>query len=979
MTRYFRAFLISILVSIICSCQSAGPSSTKSAQTESVSTPINSTQVSIPPTIVHATSTNPIKSNSIIITGENASQIKQIGSLGIGNMTSVLWSPTGERLAVKSSSGICIFTSQDLELERCFGSGPYSSITFSPDGKLIAAVFESPDNLPLGLIPGPAENIELWNIESANLITTFSQDSEIWNYVTFSLDGNRLASISVDGSVYIWDLHSLQFEKKLGCQAKVTGISAINRVAFISTSDQIACVNEQGTTDIWQLSDNTRLFSYSSDNPQSIDVSNDGRLLAIFGNDVSIRNLQTQEEVLHINGEKFSTVIPAYGKILPNNQYLFVGNMLWDIQNDKPVGKINYTDFSNLSPDGRSFVSIDYFNLVISIINTPTKVLAFGNDSEQGITFELSPSQDILAKGGVGEVQLWDWSSQNLITTLTDDHITGRNMIRLVFSEDEKYLAAADSEGGVTIWNISDGSLITFVQGFVSESYGLAFSPDSKYFVGGDTNLVYSLELSNPKQVNYLGFDYGIQNLAYSPDGKILIAYLTGNPDADLAILDPKTLAILESYQLNEKGYGEEYPAITFNSAGDNFATIANGSIGIFKTSSQELVKKLSAEQAFTALAFHPSKQRILSGIDDGTIQEWDVTSGRLINSYISPLTKPVFISYSTDGKSVYAGSSDGNFYIWDTVDNGDKSKAISGSQVNGLLISPDGKYLMTIGQPIISWDINTQSALFYIDNYLGNFTPEIINAMFAIDKSSSMFESETAFWQVYQQLFESIPQDISGDVRDIVISPSRLLMAIYTGQGEIKLFTFETMELLYTWIVPNDINNPTMAFAPDNKILFIAESPLGNQNTVAAYDTITGEELFLDVQDFHIPVLSFDGSKIAAFSGSSATLYDSKTLSEIITINQGDEISSITLSPNGNTLVAASVHLDLIGSDTGILGTLEKTYEIGIWDPISGDKLNSFSGKGTDCAQLIFNPDGKSFISVGCLSSLITIWGIEP
>jgi WD40 repeat protein len=163
-----------------------------------------------------------------------------------GGISSFRFSRDGARLAVAGGEGVKVWDAQTGQRTPVFSghSGPVFSVDFSPDGRCLAgagsaaiwildahtgqeiltiptgarsSICFSPDGTRLASAAG--DTVKLWDTHSGQETLSFKGPGRLVISVAFSLDGQRLTSASVDGTVKVWDITAWSPEAQIEGEA----------------------------------------------------------------------------------------------------------------------------------------------------------------------------------------------------------------------------------------------------------------------------------------------------------------------------------------------------------------------------------------------------------------------------------------------------------------------------------------------------------------------------------------------------------------------------------------------------------------------------------------------------------------------------------------------------------------------------------------------------------------------------------------
>ena len=153
--------------------------------------------------------------------------------IGKGTISEIAYSPDGTRLAVAGGIGVWLYDTATYQELALFTGHTSNSVSFSPDGNTIASA-------------GWDNTVRLWDVVSGNLIHTLTGHTGRVESVSFSPDGNKIAAGGYDNTVRLWDVASGTSIHTL------TGhTDGVGSVAFSPDGNSIASGGWDNTVLLW--------------------------------------------------------------------------------------------------------------------------------------------------------------------------------------------------------------------------------------------------------------------------------------------------------------------------------------------------------------------------------------------------------------------------------------------------------------------------------------------------------------------------------------------------------------------------------------------------------------------------------------------------------------------------------------------------------------------------------------------------------
>lgn len=291
------------------------------------------------------------------------------------------------------------------EIRTLAGQGPIAVLSFSPDGRWLAAGSNG---------DGPAP-LKLWNMASGQEEVTLRGQTKGLTALAFSPDGRWLAANSAD-SVNVWETGSWRLIYSLrGHTENVTS------VVFTPDSQWIVSGSFNGEVRVWDLKSGrtARQFKISVAALNCLGLDLEGHLLAVGGRGerVEILDLLNGRLLESLSGHEGSVTSIRFS---PNGRWLATADSsysarLWDLTTWRQEFWIGRAGSAlAYSPDGRLLAGSDGYGVVKLFEmpeGRPAGVVMTGEHNSNGITF--SPDGTWLVAGGqFSVIYFWNISAR---------------------------------------------------------------------------------------------------------------------------------------------------------------------------------------------------------------------------------------------------------------------------------------------------------------------------------------------------------------------------------------------------------------------------------------------------------------------------------------------------------------------------------------------------------------------------------------
>ncbi len=516
-----------------------------------------------------------------------------------------------------------------------------SSVTFSPDGQTIASA--SYDG-----------TVKLWS-HDGYLLKNLQGHTDVVNDVSFSPDGHIIASACWDKTIKLWKSDGTLLKTLQGHRDSILGVS------FSPSGQTIASVSKDKTIKLWSL-DGRLLRTIQGHNNSVLNVtfSRDGQTIASASKDKTIKLWSLDGTLLKtLEGHRDTVSAISFS---PNSKMLVSSSLdktlkLWSrdgkLLNTLDTHQQAVLDVA-LSPDGQTIASAsaDRTIKLWRVDGSPIKTLEGHRDSVSGVSF--SPDGKMLVSSSLDKtVKLW---SRNSTFEGHRDSILG-----ISFSPDGKMIASASNDSTVKLWSY-DGKLLHTLQGHNNSVLDVNFSPDGKIIASGSGDKTVKLwSLDGHLLRIFQGHSDSVRNVSFSPDGK-MIASASNDKTMKLWSLDG---VLLRTFQ----GHSYSINSISFSPDGKIIATASNDQTVKLWNLNGVLLGTLPGHfEGAQYVRFSPNG-RIIATVSTDQIKLWNI-GGKLLQILPQDSEKDsesviMSVSFSPDGKMIGSVSDDQNVKIW--------------------------------------------------------------------------------------------------------------------------------------------------------------------------------------------------------------------------------------------------------------------------------------------------------------------------
>jgi WD40 repeat protein len=539
----------------------------------------------------------------------------------------------------------------------------------------------------------------------------------------------------------------------------------------------------------------------------------------------------------------------------------------------------------------------------------------------------------------------------------------------VAFRADGTTLVTCNMAGVVRIVNLDTGDTGDIVQmmqqGIQTWGNNRTLSPNASKWVTLDNDTISVGSVDTPDDwVTLKGHEGRVGHTAFNGDGSRLASSSGVGIDDPIHMWDTATGEIIMRLAKGKVvGEDERHLWVTKLALSPDGTRLAVGTlknaVHLWDTRSGEsLASMVLHTGSITALAFSPDGERLASGSKDTSIRLWNASTGEPLASMTGHSGDVTAVAFSPDGAKLASGGDDLAVRLWD-CERGDSLGSLFGHEgaITSIAYCPDGLHLATTGQ-----------------------------------------DRTTRVWDMESLLVADPLRGHRGIVTSVAFSPDDTLMAEVSGR-DIGLWDVARGERIA--VLHGMDRVISIAFNQDGTRLAAGL----DEGRIFLWDVGTGEQVLTMVgHDESVTSIDFnhDGARIVSGSDDGTVrLWDAHTGAELVTVHRtdlGEPVESVTFSPDGKHLAAATLRDVLIWNSNGqtLRGTLSGhrqkvtsvafspgstllasgsfDHTIRVWSTATGEELRVLTGHNRPISSVAFSPDGTRLAS-GSWDGTARIW----
>jgi len=278
---------------------------------------------------------------------------------------------------------------------------------------------------------------------------------------------------------------------------------------------------------------------------------------------------------------------------------------------------------------------------------------------------------------------------------------------------------------------------------------------------------------------------FSVDKMLISPDARLLICADTNRVLRVWSLPEAKPLKPLAGHQ-------RPVTALSISQDGRLLASSDANAIHLWDPVSGRLLQTLKpSSQPVTAIAISPNAQTLISGSQDGTLQVWQLATGRLIrNLKETPSAAITAITYGATPNQVISASSNFQLQVWN-LQTGERDRVFAGHQapISSLQVI-DRHTLMSFGQDrTLVWDLQSGT----LTQALSEKSAQPITA--SVNQQNVMTVNQEGIVRIWDEQAGQFVWQASSQIEgssEIAVSPNHRYVVTWQPDRRLQVWQFD-------------------------------------------------------------------------------------------------------------------------------------------------------------------------------------------
>ena len=538
---------------------------------------------------------------------------KKIKQFSLGFYYDIKYGPDGKKLLTAYYDQIYIYDSnngRELNSIQAFSDriSPATGIKINPNGKTFSA--------------RRGDSIKIWDYKSFNQLSVIKTSNGIWDFA-YSSDGNSMCYFKFSTDIMHIDINTgkeIKVFQRNNVPLHTIALSPDGKSIVEGNSDGLIRIwGNDNNNDVELLHDGKKHTNYNT--AISINFSPDGNKIIYTDKDIQIWNRHNLklEKSLKIKNGKYEASEGIYlTSLTQNNKYLLAEGR------QSTTGKWRIKSLQSF----------------LTNVSTDTTISSkiFHRGKKMHVAF--SPNNHYIGIIKDSIIELLDVHKDKKLIEFKGH---SSEIEKIIFSNDDNYLASI-SNNNLKLWNCNQLKEHTSLQDMCKGVTDFAFSPNNKTIALIKSNIILLVDIKTGTEKTRLKkSNKNIWKIIFSPNGNTIA---TINEDNTLNLWNIETWKMI----LSEPNFQGQ---VIFGANGTRLISTYKKQIKIWNTNSGKLVSVINTLNIYKRNnpVFSNDGNKILVLTTDGTLEIYEIKTGKLLVTLVTLNKKKDYVVYSPNGR----------------------------------------------------------------------------------------------------------------------------------------------------------------------------------------------------------------------------------------------------------------------------------------------------------------------------------------